>query len=110
MSTSFLEPTTREDPAFLLDDPVKLVTKPATVAHVEPQPTITTTELVELKSDSTASDEMVVGMSEIAIDQKDDYVSDSKTIDGEETEEILRMRNVHKTYLLGLEGVPALRG
>jgi putative ABC transport system ATP-binding protein len=28
----------------------------------------------------------------------------------ENTREVIRLVNVHKTYLLGLEGVPALRG
>lgn len=27
-----------------------------------------------------------------------------------QTEEVIKLVNVHKTYLLGLEGVPALRG
>jgi len=31
-------------------------------------------------------------------------------VDGDESEIVVRLENVHKTYLLGVEGVPALRG
>eukprot|EP01084_Bolivina_argentea_P203772 347968_1 len=34
----------------------------------------------------------------------------SSTFDSSKSEPIIRLRNIHKTYLLGLEGVPALRG
>ena len=39
-------------------------------------------------------------------DRKDD--EEDKKID--DSEEVIKLVNVHKTYLLGLEGVPALRG
>ena len=38
-------------------------------------------------------------------------VSVSMTVNGEAaTTEVIKIVNVHKTYLLGIEGVPALRG
>eukprot|EP01095_Lingulamoeba_sp_RSL-Kostka_P001110 TRINITY_DN1158_c2_g1_i1.p1 TRINITY_DN1158_c2_g1~~TRINITY_DN1158_c2_g1_i1.p1 ORF type:complete len:391 (+),score=152.28 TRINITY_DN1158_c2_g1_i1:108-1280(+) len=44
---------------------------------------------------------------------KDDYFS-SKLLDGyvedDGEENIVKLNNIHKTYLLGIEGVPALRG
>jgi hypothetical protein len=40
------------------------------------------------------------------------FIADVKQEEGDalETREIINVRNVHKTYLLGLEGVTALRG
>ena len=38
------------------------------------------------------------------------YAEDSSDESGEDEDELIRLSNVHKTYLLGLEGVQALRG
>ena len=40
---------------------------------------------------------------------EDEYDSESEEID-DTTKEVIKIVNVHKTYLLGIEGVPALRG
>jgi len=40
---------------------------------------------------------------EVVSDEDEDYIHD-------DTKEVIKLVNVHKTYLLGLEGVPALRG
>ncbi len=40
----------------------------------------------------------------------DEYESDSDLEIDEDTREVIKIVNVHKTYLLGIEGVPALRG
>lgn len=42
------------------------------------------------------------------IDEKDEEDEEDKINEG--SEEVIKLVNVHKTYLLGLEGVPALRG
>lgn len=42
------------------------------------------------------------------IDEEED--SDSGEEIKDDAKEVIRLVNVHKTYLLGLEGVPALRG
>lgn len=42
-------------------------------------------------------------------DDGDEYDSESEEID-DTTKEVIKIVNVHKTYLLGIEGVPALRG
>lgn len=48
--------------------------------------------------------------------KKDSNESDTYSVDrssrsfDSKSEPIIRLRNIHKTYLLGLEGVPALRG
>ena len=39
-----------------------------------------------------------------------EYEEDSEEESKEISNEVIRLVNVHKTYLLGLEGVPALRG
>jgi len=45
-----------------------------------------------------------------AEDESDDeYESDDEEIK-DDAKEVIKLVNVHKTYLLGLEGVPALRG
>lgn len=41
-------------------------------------------------------------------DEDDEYESEEEVKD--HSNEVIRLVNVHKTYLLGLEGVPALRG
>lgn len=43
-------------------------------------------------------------------DQGDEYDSEDDNVIKEDTKEVIKLVNVHKTYLLGLEGVPALRG
>ena len=43
-------------------------------------------------------------------DDDDEYESDSDPDIDEDTKEVIKIVNVHKTYLLGIEGVPALRG
>lgn len=43
-------------------------------------------------------------------DAIDDYESEEDDHIKEDTKEVIKLVNVHKTYLLGLEGVPALRG
>ena len=40
----------------------------------------------------------------------DIYESDDEEEAKDNSNEVIRLVNVHKTYLLGLEGVPALRG
>lgn len=40
----------------------------------------------------------------------EDYDSESDEGIDESTREVIKLVNVHKTYLLGIEGVPALRG
>ena len=47
---------------------------------------------------------------EKAEEVEDDYESDSDEGIDEATREVIKLVNVHKTYLLGIEGVPALRG
>jgi putative ABC transport system ATP-binding protein len=42
--------------------------------------------------------------------EEDDYDSESDIGIDEATKEVIKLVNVHKTYLLGIEGVPALRG
>lgn len=42
-------------------------------------------------------------------DDEDEYESDDEEIK-DDAKEVIKLVNVHKTYLLGLEGVPALRG
>lgn len=37
-------------------------------------------------------------------------LSNKQAIEEDDVEPIIRLNNIHKTYLLGLEGVPALRG
>lgn len=44
-----------------------------------------------------------------ADDDEDEYESDEEEIK-DDAKEVIKLVNVHKTYLLGLEGVPALRG
>ncbi len=39
-----------------------------------------------------------------------DYEDEEEEEIKEDAKEVIRLVNVHKTYLLGLEGVPALRG
>lgn len=41
---------------------------------------------------------------------ENEYESDSDLEIDEDTREVIKIVNVHKTYLLGIEGVPALRG
>ena len=41
--------------------------------------------------------------------EEDEYESDDEEIK-DDAKEVIKLVNVHKTYLLGLEGVPALRG
>ena len=43
-------------------------------------------------------------------DQADEYDSEDDNAIKEDSKEVIKLVNVHKTYLLGLEGVPALRG
>lgn len=43
-------------------------------------------------------------------EEDDDYDSESDLGIDEATKEVIKLVNVHKTYLLGIEGVPALRG
>lgn len=43
-------------------------------------------------------------------DQGDEYDSEDDNMIKEDSKEVIKLVNVHKTYLLGLEGVPALRG
>ena len=47
---------------------------------------------------------------EIEEEKGDEYDSDSDQEIDENTKEVIKIVNVHKTYLLGIEGVPALRG
>lgn len=50
---------------------------------------------------------------EIKAEQDDDseeYYSESDEDVDEDSKEVIKLINVHKTYLLGIEGVPALRG
>lgn len=42
--------------------------------------------------------------------QQDEYLEDSDEGNDDASEEVIKLVNVHKTYLLGIEGVPALRG
>ena len=42
--------------------------------------------------------------------EEENYDSDSDQEIDENTKEVIKIVNVHKTYLLGIEGVPALRG
>lgn len=42
-------------------------------------------------------------------EDEDEYESDDEEIK-DDAKEVIKLVNVHKTYLLGLEGVPALRG
>ena len=44
------------------------------------------------------------------IEPENDDESDSDLEIDEDTREVIKIVNVHKTYLLGIEGVPALRG
>jgi putative ABC transport system ATP-binding protein len=44
------------------------------------------------------------------IHSDDDYDSESDSGIDDATKEVIKIINVHKTYLLGIEGVPALRG
>lgn len=44
------------------------------------------------------------------IEEEENYDSDSDQEIDENTKEVIKIVNVHKTYLLGIEGVPALRG
>ena len=37
-------------------------------------------------------------------------LSEKDVLDTDSTKTIVSLRNIHKTYLLGVEGVPALRG
>jgi len=39
-----------------------------------------------------------------------DYTSSKLDLNDENVDTIIELNNIHKTYLLGLEGVPALRG
>jgi len=41
---------------------------------------------------------------------EDEYESDSDQEIEDDSVEVIKLVNVHKTYLLGIEGVPALRG
>ena len=41
---------------------------------------------------------------------EDEFESDSDQHIDEDSVEVIKLVNVHKTYLLGIEGVPALRG
>jgi putative ABC transport system ATP-binding protein len=43
-------------------------------------------------------------------DEDDEYESDSDQEIEDDSVEVIKLVNVHKTYLLGIEGVPALRG
>ena len=45
-----------------------------------------------------------------AQDNDDEYEDDSDNEIDETSREVIKIVNVHKTYLLGIEGVPALRG
>lgn len=47
-------------------------------------------------------------MGDKAVDQ-DEYETESDE-EPEDTNEVIKIVNCHKTYLLGIEGVPALRG
>jgi len=42
-------------------------------------------------------------------DDEDEYDTESDEAP-DNTQEVIKIVNVHKTYLLGIEGVPALRG
>lgn len=42
--------------------------------------------------------------------QADEYEDDSDQAIDDTSREVIKLVNVHKTYLLGIEGVPALRG
>ena len=44
------------------------------------------------------------------IPSDEDYDSESDSGIDDSTREVIKIINVHKTYLLGIEGVPALRG
>jgi putative ABC transport system ATP-binding protein len=44
------------------------------------------------------------------IPSDEDYDSESDSGIDDATKEVIKIINVHKTYLLGIEGVPALRG
>jgi putative ABC transport system ATP-binding protein len=44
------------------------------------------------------------------VDQEEEPNSDEDDHIHEDSKEVIKLINVHKTYLLGLEGVPALRG
>lgn len=45
-----------------------------------------------------------------AVEEEDQYESESDEEIDETSREVIKIVNVHKTYLLGIEGVPALRG
>lgn len=42
--------------------------------------------------------------------QQEEYLEDSDELNDDASQEVIKLVNVHKTYLLGIEGVPALRG
>jgi putative ABC transport system ATP-binding protein len=42
--------------------------------------------------------------------QEEEYEDSSEGEIDESSREVVKIVNVHKTYLLGIEGVPALRG
>lgn len=46
---------------------------------------------------------------DVAEDDDSEYESEEEK-DKDHSDEVIRLVNLHKTYLLGLEGVPALRG
>jgi putative ABC transport system ATP-binding protein len=44
------------------------------------------------------------------LEEEEEYDDEENEKIDENTQEVIKLVNVHKTYLLGLEGVPALRG
>lgn len=46
----------------------------------------------------------------IKAESSDDEFEDESDEEPDSTQEVIKLVNVHKTYLLGIEGVPALRG
>ena len=71
----------------------------------------------ETKDQSDANFKLMVGDEKYQLAQQakqdeieEEYDSDSDQEIDENTKEVIKIVNVHKTYLLGIEGVPALRG
>ena len=71
----------------------------------------------ESKDQSDANFKLMVGDEKYQLAQQakndeieEEYDSDSDQEIDENTKEVIKIVNVHKTYLLGIEGVPALRG
>jgi len=79
-------------------------------------PTTTTTETPEEKKvEEKAPEEKKTGKKEdVEVDDTEYYgkirLDDDEVLETDADRVVVSLRNIHKTYLLGIEGVPALRG